>query len=81
MNRHLHVPQNDNAIRVEIFEPSMEMQVIQNAEPEIGVAARKMGCTHQRLIADVLTRSGKRTGKVRCLECCTEIDDPYLSQK
>lgn len=59
----------------------MEMQVIQNAEAEIGVAAPETGCTHQRLIADVLSRNGTRTGKVRCLECCTVIDDPYLSRK
>jgi hypothetical protein len=30
-------------------------------------------CAHQRLIDDILTRSGKRTGKVRCLECGAAI--------
>ncbi len=34
-------------------------------------------CAHGRLIDDVLTRNGKRTGKVRCLECRTILDDPY----
>ncbi|WP_455389564.1 hypothetical protein [Petrachloros mirabilis] len=34
-------------------------------------------CGHQRLIDDVLTRGGKRTGKVRCLECDVVFDDPY----
>jgi hypothetical protein len=34
-------------------------------------------CAHSRLIDDVLTRSGKRTGQVRCLECGTIIDDRH----
>ncbi|MBI3357852.1 MAG: hypothetical protein HY038_13985 [Nitrospirae bacterium] len=34
-------------------------------------------CAHQRLIDDVLTRDGKRTGKVRCLECGAVFADPY----
>jgi len=34
-------------------------------------------CAHSRLIEDVLTRSGKRTGKVRCLECGATFDDPH----
>jgi hypothetical protein len=34
-------------------------------------------CAHQRLIDDVLTKSGKRTGQVRCLECGVVFADPY----
>lgn len=34
-------------------------------------------CGHKRLIDDVLTRGGRRTGKVRCLECGAIFDDPY----
>jgi len=34
-------------------------------------------CAHSRLIEDVLTRSGKRTGNVRCLECGATFDDPH----
>jgi hypothetical protein len=34
-------------------------------------------CRHGRLIDDVLTKSGKRTGQVRCLECGAVFDDPY----
>jgi hypothetical protein len=34
-------------------------------------------CVHGRLIDEVLSRGGKRTGKVRCLECQAIIDDPY----
>jgi hypothetical protein len=38
-------------------------------------------CTHTRLIADVLTRNKKKTGKVRCLECRAIFDDPYYDVK
>ncbi len=38
-------------------------------------------CTHNRMIDDVLTARGKRTGKVRCLECRAIIDDPYRGLK
>jgi len=34
-------------------------------------------CAHLRIIDDILTRGGKRTGKVRCLECGAKFDDPY----
>lgn len=34
-------------------------------------------CTHGRAIDDVLTKTGKRTGQVRCLECGAIFDDPY----
>jgi hypothetical protein len=34
-------------------------------------------CVHQRLIGDVLTKHGKRTGRVRCIECGVEFPDPY----
>lgn len=32
------------------------------------------GCLHGRLIEDVLTEDGQRSGKVRCLECGTQFD-------
>lgn len=38
-------------------------------------------CSHQRIIDEVRTRSGKRTGKVRCLECGATFDDPYQGLK
>lgn len=34
-------------------------------------------CLHSRMIEEVVTQSGKLTGRVRCLECRTEFDDPY----
>lgn len=38
-------------------------------------------CVHSRLIDDVLTRHGKRTGKVHCVECGAKFDDPYRGLK
>ena len=38
-------------------------------------------CVHQRLIEDVLTKHGKRTGRVGCIECGVEFPDPYQGQK
>jgi hypothetical protein len=59
----------------------MDTQVIQNAETETGIGLKEMSCAHQRLIDDILTKSGKRTGKVRCLECRAIFDDPYKGFK
>jgi hypothetical protein len=39
------------------------------------------GCQHGRLIDHVLTKEGKRTSKVRCLECGAKLDDPHLGLK
>ncbi|TKS59466.1 MAG: hypothetical protein EWM72_02034 [Nitrospira sp.] len=58
-------------------EVPMEAQIIQ----ETNMATSKTLCAHQRLIDEVLTRSGKRTGKVRCLECGTIFEDPYRVQQ
>lgn len=46
-----------------------------------GVVVPRVACTHSRLIDDVLTTSGERTGKVRCLECGAIFDDPYRVQR
>ncbi len=35
-----------------------------------------VSCLHSRLIDDVLTKDGARTGQVRCLECGAVFDDP-----
>ena len=55
----------------------MDTQLIQGIDRIEEISALTTGCTHQRLIDDVRTRSGKPTGKVRCLECGTIFDDPY----
>lgn len=38
-------------------------------------------CSHSRLIDDVLTPTGLRTGQVRCLECGAVFDDPSSVQE
>lgn len=38
-------------------------------------------CTHSRMIADVLTPQGLKTGKIRCLECSAVLDDPALNRE
>jgi hypothetical protein len=46
-----------------------------------GTIAPVTTCVHGRLIDDVLTKAGKRTGQVRCFECGTIFDDPYQGIK
>ena len=62
-------------------EVSMEPQVIQETSSNLSNPTVTARCTHQRIIDDVLTRGGKRTGKVRCLECGAIFDDPYQGLK
>jgi hypothetical protein len=38
-------------------------------------------CSHSRIIDDVLTPTGLKTGKVRCIECCAVFDDPAPVQR
>ncbi len=38
-------------------------------------------CSHNRLIDNVLTKDGKRTGKVYCVECGAKFNDPYHGLK
>jgi hypothetical protein len=59
------------------MEAPMDTLAIQAISHEIGIPHSKAPCVHQRLIDDVRTRSGKPTGKVRCLECGTIFDDPH----
>jgi len=58
-------------------EALMETQIIQKVSQETGIPPPKALCVHLRLIDDVRTRSGRPTGKVRCLECGTIFDDPH----
>lgn len=55
------------------MEERMEPQTVQDKSKVQPATA----CAHLRIIDDVLTRGGKRTGKVRCLECGAKFDDPY----
>jgi len=59
----------------------METQMIQETGRKSSSTASNLFCAHQRMIDDVLTRGGKRTGKVRCLECGAVFDDPYQGSK
>ena len=58
-------------------EMPMEALMIQ---PASRTASRET-CVHGRLIDEVLTRHGKRTGKVHCVECGAKFDDPYHGLK
>lgn len=80
MDKSLQVLRNDGST-CEDAEVSMETQVIQKTDLHSSKATSNACCVHQRLIDDVRTRSGKRTGKVRCLECGTIFDDPYQRSK
>ncbi len=40
----------------------------------------RVACAHGRMIDDVLTEKGVRTGMVRCLECLAIIPDPYVGR-
>jgi len=59
----------------------MATQIGTPTVPPIRQPVPERGCAHGRLIDDVRTRGGKRTGKVRCLECQAVIDDPYQGTK
>ncbi|GKS64584.1 hypothetical protein YTPLAS72_18880 [Nitrospira sp.] len=48
--------------------------------PDIQLVSEQ-SCVHGRMIDEVRTRGGKRTGKVRCLECQAIIADPYQGMK
>jgi len=64
----------------EVREP-IESQLVHDTIPETRIPNSKILCAHQRLIDDVRTRSGKLTGKVRCLECGMIFDEPYTLLK
>ncbi len=34
-------------------------------------------CLHSRAIDDVLTKDGRKTGAIRCVECGAVIPDPH----
>jgi hypothetical protein len=47
--------------------------------PSVAPATRL--CTHSRLIGDVLTPTGLKTGQVRCIECGAVFDDPATDKE
>jgi hypothetical protein len=58
-------------------EALVETPIVQDIGHGTEILPSKTLCAHQRLIDDVRTRSGKPSGKVRCLECGTVFDDPH----
>lgn len=80
MKKHEQVSGDDRSTFGEA-EVSMETQLLQEAGRKSSKTTSNSCCIHQRIIDDVLTRGGKRTGKVRCLECGTIFDDPYQGSK
>lgn len=70
----------DKSSTIEEAEVSMETPMIQETDQR-SIGNTSNGCAHQRIIDDVLSKGGKRTGKVRCLECGTTFDDPYQGSK
>ncbi|NJN69857.1 MAG: hypothetical protein HC801_06035 [Nitrospira sp.] len=71
----------DEYSTLEEAEVSMETHMIQETGRKSSGTTSNVCCTHQRLIDNILTRGGKRTGKVRCLECGTIFDDPYQGSR
>lgn len=63
------------------MEAPMDTQVTSDTVRDTILPLSRTLCAHQRLIDDIRTRSGKPTGKVRCLECGTIYDDPYKTMK
>lgn len=59
----------------------METQMIQEACRNSNGTISNTVCIHQRMIDDVWTRDGKRTGKVRCLESEAIFNDPHRGSK
>lgn len=71
----------DEQLMLKETEVSMEIQMIQETDQKPCRTTSDLLCAHQRIIDDVRTRGGKRTGKVRCLECGAIFDDPYRGSR
>ena len=80
MEKPQHVS-GDEPSTPEEAEVSVETRMIQETVGKSSRTIPNADCPHQRLIDDVLTRGGRRTGKVRCLECGSIFDDPYQGSK
>jgi hypothetical protein len=69
--------EEDDAVMQRLTEAPMEQFIVtQTAQPFSTIASVSV-CAHGRIIDDVLTKQGKRTGQVRCLECGGIFEDPY----
>jgi hypothetical protein len=59
------------------MEAPMEQLIVTQTAQTLSKLASASACAHGRIIDDVLTKQGKRTGQVRCLECGAIFEDPY----
>ena len=73
--------QTDAAGEEDLMRRKMEAPIETQAVPLMSEMVSAKACAHGRLIDDILTRSGQRTGQVRCLECGAKFDDPYQGVK
>lgn len=79
MDEPLAPVEDDDVMRQPMEAPMEQLRASQTPQPRSN-SAPVTTCTHGRLIDDVLTKRGKRTGQVRCLECGAIFDDPYVKQ-
>ena len=70
-----------DAVTAHLTEDTMELVTELIEVQPAGRTTSANPCTHSRAIDDVVTRGKKRSGKVRCLECGSIIDDPYHGSK
>lgn len=80
MEKDNHVVGTD-AVTTHLTEDTMELITESVTVQPASRTTSTNPCTHSRAIDDVLTRSKKRSGKVRCLECQAIFDDPYQGHK
>ena len=73
--------QTDGSGEEDSMSRKMEAPMETRAVPPTSEIAAAEACVHGRLIDDVLTRNGKRTGQVRCVECGAQFGDPYQGVK
>lgn len=73
--------QNEDTGEVEAVSGPLEGGIESMTTQERSHGVIRKTCNHSRLIDNVLTREGNRTGKVRCQECGVTFDDPYRGVK
>jgi len=50
------------------------------ATPKQGKRTKETPCTHSRMLDDVLTTKGVKTGQLVCLECRAVFPDPTYQE-
>lgn len=80
MDKSVDRAEEDDAVAEQAEVPILPNADIPQRQPSNKISPAQ-ACKHGRVIEDILTRGGKRTGKVRCLECGAIYDDPYRGLK